>query len=80
MRKLLTFFVVMIAAFLVVSSASASAKEHSHFGKKVSLEINKVKAATAKYHDVNQALKDGYVKASPYVLTNGLSLCKRVFS
>ena len=39
MRKLLTFLVVMIAAFLFVSTASASAKEDSHFGKKVSLEI-----------------------------------------
>ena len=76
MRKLLSFLIVMIAAFLFVSSASASAKEDSHFGKKVSLEIHKVKAVTAKYHDVNQALKDGYVKASPYVPQMGYHYVK----
>ena len=76
MRKLLSFLVVMIAALLFVSSASASAKEHSSPGKSVSMEINKVKAATAKYHDVNQALKDGYVKASPYVPQMGYHYVK----
>jgi hypothetical protein len=72
-KKLLSFLIVMIAMFMVASSAGA--KEHSYSGKKakfndpekVEWAIKKVRKATEKYHDVENALEDGYVQASPYV-------------
>jgi hypothetical protein len=72
----------MIAMFMVASSVGA--KEHSYSGKKdkfndpekVEWAIKKVRKATEKYHDVENALEDGYVQASPYVPQMGYHYVK----
>lgn len=72
----------MIAMFMVASAAGA--KGHSDSGKKdkfndpekVEWAIKKVRKATEKYHDVENALKDGYVQASPYVPQMGYHYVK----
>src|SRR3954469_3243678 len=74
----------MIAMFMVASAAGA--KGHSDSGKKdkfndpekVEWAIKKVRKATEKYNDVENALKDGYVQASPYVPNMGYHYMKEV--
>ena len=73
----------MIVMFMVASAAGA--KENSRSGKvdkfndseKVGWAINEVRKATEKYHDVKEALKDGYVQASPYVPQMGYHYVKQ---
>ena len=72
----------MIAMFMVASAIGA--KKHSNSGKKdkfndpekVEWTIKKVRKATEKYHDVENALEDGYVQASPYVPQMGYHYVK----
>ena len=84
MKKLFSFLIVMIAMFMVASAVGA--KEHSNSGKKdkfndpekVEWAIKKVRKATEKYHDVDNAVKDGYVPTDHYVQQMGYHYMKDI--
>lgn len=67
-KKILAGIGALALSFSILGSASAAPN--------VQAELAKVRNATAKYHDVNKAIADGYELASPLVPNMGYHYVK----
>ena len=59
--------VALFAAFVFVSDHVAAANESGECGQECRQQLAQVRAATAKYHNVQEAIEDGYAPLSPCV-------------
>lgn len=75
MKKLSTILVVLIAMFMLASAVAAKGNSERvrddldkfHDPEKVDWALKKVRAATAKYHSVEKAIKDGYTPTPDFI-------------
>jgi len=77
------FAFVLAAAVLIgttglaIHSVSAASQgNNAHFSPDTYRELARARAATAKYHNVEQAMADGYVQASPDIPGEGFHYVK----
>ncbi|HKX84403.1 MAG TPA: hypothetical protein VJL58_09295 [Pyrinomonadaceae bacterium] len=70
-KALFTFMaaIAFVAAFVFVFDRSAAAQdgEDAECGQECRVQLAQVRAATAKYHNVQEAIADGYAPLSPCV-------------
>ena len=59
--------VASFAAFVFVFDRAAAAHDGGECGQECRQQLAQVRAATAKYHDVQEAIEDGYAPLSPCV-------------
>lgn len=59
--------VALFAAFVFVFDRVAAAHEDGECGQECRQQLAQVRAATAKYHNVQEAIEDGYAPLSPCV-------------
>jgi len=57
----------LVTGFLALNSTVAQAENQNDCDRQCRRDLAVARAATAKYHDVNQALADGFVPAGPCV-------------
>ncbi len=57
----------LVIGFLALNSTVAQAENQNDCDRQCRRDLAVARAATAKYHDVNQALADGFVPVSPCV-------------
>ena len=59
--------VALFAAFVFVFDRVAAAHDGAECGQECRQQLAQVRAATAKYHNVQEAIEDGYAPLSPCV-------------